>query len=140
MPRIAVLGVGLVWVCATAALWLAGCSKPEPPVDPHVLAYRERMRLDAELRTLVGLTRDEVRSKRGEPEKVSEDVWRERPMWGPGENLGRLLRPGQSYDTWVWSRPRHKFYAWFADPQGVEPDRSKWKVVDVFVHTEGTVY
>jgi hypothetical protein len=140
MRRIALLGVGLVLMCAPAALWSVGCSKPEPPVDPSVLASREGMKLDAELRTLVGLTKDEVRLKRGEPEKTSEDVWRDVPMWGPGEGLGRLLRPGQPYDTWVWSDPKHTFYVWFADPKGVEPDRSKWKAVDVFVHTEGTVY
>jgi len=140
MRRNALLGVGLVLVCAPAGLWSVGCSKPEPPVDPAVLAYRERVRFDAELRTLVGLTRDEVRSKRGEPEKTSEDVWRDGPMWGPAEGLGRLLRPGQPYETWVWSSPKYKFYIWFADPQGVESDRSKWKVVDVFVHPEGTVY
>lgn len=143
LERICLIAIGVVGTATVVGLAWRGLRLLRPgeqPVSEEVRIHHEEIRLREELRALVGWGKDEVKAKMGPPTRKREPTLPEGPFWGPGEGLGRILRPGQPYDEWTYIRGKWTLFVWFGDPADKEPDRPKWKVVATGVHREGTVY
>ena len=141
--RLRHVALGLVAAGALAAILLqSGCGGRSDTGKGAELPGMDvqRSAMDASLRGLVGQSEEDVRARRGNPSKARQLVWSNKPMWGPGEGLGKVLREGQAYDEWTWIDGKLTIYVWFADREGGQADRSKWAAVDTFIHREGTVY
>jgi len=110
----------------------------EKEVRLQRIETRKRIRLDR----LIGYSKNAVIAKMGHPGKT-ETRKCERPgipMWGPGEGLCAMLKPGQRYEEWRYPEGLFTYLIWFTHAGEEASDPEEWRVIATGIHREGVVY
>lgn len=97
-----------IHLLASAALLMAGCSRPQtPPVEVEA-----------------GLTLEEVRDALGEPDEIQEFVMPDGPFFGPQEALSGLVPAGSLIEEWRYELDDEVRFVWFyEDPASGQEGR-----------------
>jgi hypothetical protein len=85
-----------------------------------------------------GFTREDVKSKFGNPDEVNEFELPKVPFYGPQEGLVNLLDPGTLVEEWIYLLGEEVLFVWFAG-EADQPIGS-WSVIETATYPEGAVY
>ena len=86
----------------------------------------------------VGSSRKSVADALGSPDKRSHHTLPDGPYYGPGEGLAALLKPGESFEEWVYWRDGLDYHVWFAEES--RSPTGELSVVLTAKYTHGAVF
>ena len=108
--------------------------------DRHAREWRQETRIQARLKRLVGLDRNGVLATLGQPDRIEQQRIPTVPFFGPQQTLLVILRPGQAFEEWQYSKGVFTYLVWFAGGTEGAFGLQEWKVVATGLNREGRAY
>ena len=85
-----------------------------------------------------GMSRQNIKSIMGKPERADAGVVPQSPFFGPQEALLSVLKPGASFEEWQYTDAENIYLIWFGSINDEPQD--KWGVVTKFGYPKGAVF
>ena len=85
-----------------------------------------------------GMSRQNVKSIMGKPERADVGVVPQPPFFGPQEALLGVLKPGASFEEWQYTDAENIYLIWFGSINDEPQDN--WRVVTKFGYPKGAVF
>ena len=85
-----------------------------------------------------GMSRAQVKSILGEPERSSVAALPQTPFFGPQESLVNILKPGTSFEEWQYTDRETIYLIWFGSTE--EEPEERWTVVTKSSYPKGAVF